>query len=73
MEIWYNVFEATFWLSIASMTFAGCAMCVRYGFRSKCDRVKLCCGLLEIHREVELEGGNGVVDEKDDDEEEKKK
>lgn len=70
MEIWYNVFEATFWLSIASMTFAGCAMCVRYGFRSKCDRVKLCCGLLEIHREVELEGG---ADEKDDDEEEKKK
>ena len=71
--MWYNVFEATVWLSIASMTFAGCAMCVRYGFRSKCDRVKLCCGLLEIHREVELEGGAVAEGKDDDDEEEKKK
>ena len=28
---------------------------LRYAFKSKCDRVNLCCGFVNIHREVEQE------------------
>lgn len=28
---------------------------LRYAFKSKCDRVNLCCGFINIHREVEQE------------------
>ena len=31
------------------------ALLVRYAFKSKCDQVNLCWGLLEIHRKIENE------------------
>ena len=31
------------------------ALLVRYAFKSKCDQVNLCWGLLNIHRKIENE------------------
>jgi hypothetical protein len=30
-------------------------VCIRYAFKSKCNEVNLCCGLLNIKRDVESE------------------
>lgn len=40
---------------IATMGFGFLAILVRYGFKSKCTDVKLCCGLLNIKRDIESE------------------
>ena len=55
---WYNTFDAVFWTGFSTMTFGFLAVLLRYGFMSKCDNVNLCCGLLTIHRAVELEQPN---------------
>lgn len=39
----------------------------KYGFRSKCDNIELCYGLIKVHRRVELESSD------DDNQEEKRK
>ena len=30
-------------------------LCVRYAFKSKCEDVSLCCGLIKIHRDTNAE------------------
>lgn len=52
---WYQEFNGTFWITISTLLTGSVALCVRYSLKSKCDLVKLCCGLVEIHRNVELE------------------
>ena len=51
----YNTFDAVFWTGIATMSFGFFAVVLKACLSSKCDRVNLCCGLINIHRAVELE------------------
>ena len=54
--MWYNEFNSVFFLSMATIISGLLALCIKYGFASKCDDIALCCGLIRIHRRVELEG-----------------
>ncbi len=47
--------DTTLIYGIATMGFGFLAIVVRYGFKSKCSDVKLCCGLISIKRDTELE------------------
>lgn len=40
---------------LATMGFGFLAILVRYGFKSKCSDVGLCCGLLTIKRDIQGE------------------
>jgi len=51
----YNTFDAVFWTGIATMSFAFFGVVIKAMLSSKCDNVNLCCGLIHIHRNVELE------------------
>ena len=61
--MWYATFNDVFWLSITPMVLGAGALCVRYAYRSKCSNVRVCCGLLEIERDVEQEA---ELDNKED-------
>lgn len=61
--MWYATFNDVFWLSITPMVLGAGALCVRYAYRSKCSNVRVCCGLLEIQRDVEQEA---ELDNKED-------
>jgi hypothetical protein len=37
---------------LATMGFGFLAVLVRYGFKSKCSDVSICCGLLSIKRDI---------------------
>ena len=47
-------FNATFFLSLATMIFGFFAGALGYALKSKCSSIK-CCGCIEIIRDVELE------------------
>jgi len=55
---WYDTFDSVFWITLAGIITASVGLCVRYSLKSKCDLVKICCGLIEIHRNVELESND---------------
>ena len=46
--------DSFFWLSLVTLIFSGIAVCVRYGYRSKCKNIKL-CGCINIDRDIETE------------------
>ena len=53
---WFETFNDIFFISIGTTVFVPIVvMLIKYGFKSKCDNVNLCCGLIKIHRAVELE------------------
>jgi len=52
---WIEIYNGTFFITIATLLTGSLALCVKYCLKSKCDRVEICCGLVRIHREVELE------------------
>jgi hypothetical protein len=47
--------DAVFWTGIATMTFAFLGLIIKSCLTSKCDNVNICCGMIQIHRAVELE------------------
>ena len=49
----YTEFNATFWLSMATLVFGFGGVLVNGMFKSKCKKCKLCC--VEIERDVEME------------------
>lgn len=55
---WYDTFDSVFWITMATIVAGSIGLCVRYSLKSKCDLVKICCGLIEIHRNVELESND---------------
>ena len=55
MADWTETYNDIFFISIGTTLFLFLGTLVKYGFRSKCDSVKMCCGLIEVHRKVELE------------------
>ena len=66
MGDWTESYNDVFFISIGTTIFLFLGTLVKYGFRSKCDNIELCYGLIKIHRRVELESSD------DDNQEEKK-
>jgi len=52
---WIEIFNGTFWITIATLLTGSLALCIKYCLKSKCDTVSICCGMVNIHRNVELE------------------
>lgn len=52
---WINTFNDVFFITIATLTFSFFGIVIKAMLASKCDRVNLCCSLIDIHRRVELE------------------
>ena len=48
-------FGSTFVLSISTLLITATAGCMAYALRSKCTSVRLCCGFVEIQRDVQAE------------------
>ena len=55
MGEWFDTFDGIFFLTIGSLVCAGFTLVIRYCLKSKCDTIKLCFGLIMVHRNVELE------------------
>lgn len=66
MGDWTETYNDVFFISIGTTIFLFLGTLVKYGFRSKCDNIELCYGLIKVHRRVELESSD------DDNQEEKK-
>jgi hypothetical protein len=54
-EEWINTYDAVFFVTISTLLFGCFGIVIKYCLKSKCDNIKLCCGLIQIHRNVELE------------------
>ena len=52
---WITVYNDVFFISIATLTFSFLGVVIKSMLASKCDNVNICCGLVKIHRAVELE------------------
>jgi hypothetical protein len=55
MGDWIDTFDAVFWITISTLVCGSFGLVVRYCLKSKCDDVRLCCGLIAIHRDVKAE------------------
>jgi len=66
-----NIFDDTFWLTLAGIIVGVFGVLIRYCFLSKCDNISFCCGILKVHRAVELELPN-VEDNRLEDQNEEK-
>ena len=54
-EQWTNIYDAVFFVTISTLLFGCFGLSIKYLLKSKCDNVILCCGLIKVHRNVELE------------------
>jgi hypothetical protein len=52
---WYLEFNSTFWITLATIITGSIGLSIKYCLKSKCGEIKLCYGLVEINRNVELE------------------
>ena len=50
-----QIFNSVFWLSISTMFLTSFSVLLKYCLKSKCDKIDLCCGLIKVHRAVEIE------------------
>lgn len=65
--------DAAFWVSIATLIVASYRFSLTQAYKSKCSNFKMCCGLINIERNVQVEAQidektlevNGVVQEED--------
>jgi len=53
--MWYDTFDSAFWITIITILTGCIGLCIKYCLKSKCDNVKCCFGLVEIHRDTEAE------------------
>ena len=59
---WYSEFDSVFWISLTTLLIGAFGLSVKHCLKSKCDQINLCCGLLNIHRRVDLEA---AIEEKE--------
>lgn len=52
---WTQEFNAVFFLTLCTLACGSLGLAMRLCMRSKCEDLNLCCGLLSVHRNVELE------------------
>jgi hypothetical protein len=55
MSDWIDTFDAVFWITISTLVCGSFGLVVRYCLKSKCDNINICCGLVNVHRDVKLE------------------
>ena len=48
--------DSVFYLSVATLIVGVCGLSIRYCYRSKCEDMSCCWGLLKIHRNTSQEG-----------------
>ena len=58
MGDWTETYNDVFFISIGTTIFIFLGTLVKYGFRSKCDNIEVCYGLIKVHRRVELESSD---------------
>lgn len=58
-----EIFDDTFWLTLAGIVVGVIGVLIRYCFLSKCDNVSICCDLIKVHRAVDLELPNVEEDD----------
>ena len=61
---WYETFNDVFWISVATLSFSFLGVVIKGMLASKCDNVNICCGLIKIHRVVELENQTNLNEER---------
>ncbi len=47
--------DAAFWVSISTLVIGAYRFSISQAYKSKCSQVKMCFGLLDIKRNVEIE------------------
>jgi hypothetical protein len=52
---WIETYNDVFFITIGTLTFSFLGVVIKSMLASKCDRVNLCWGFINIHREVALE------------------
>jgi len=55
MGIWFETFDSVFWITLATILTGSIGLSIKYCLKSKCGHINICCGCLEINRNVELE------------------
>ena len=55
MTEWIDTFDAVFWITISTLVCGSFGLVIRYCLKSKCDNISICCGLINIHRDVKAE------------------
>lgn len=55
MASWIQTYDANFFIAIATVVSASFALCLKYAFKSKCENMSICFGLLSIKRNVAIE------------------
>ena len=65
-----NTFDAVFFLTLSTAILAFLGLAIKSCFKSKCNSVSLCCGLINVQRDVNAENQieefnveNGVIDD----------
>jgi hypothetical protein len=52
---WTSTFDGVFFISLATLLTGSFGLMVKYCLRAKCEHISICCGLVTIHRRVDLE------------------
>lgn len=60
--MWYLTFDSTFFVTIVTILTGSFALMLKYCLKSKCDKISCCCGLIKIHRIVEIEENNNDIE-----------
>ena len=52
MSEWMNTFDSAFWLTMGGMIIGLVGMVLRSCYQSKCEDVRLCFGMVTVHRNI---------------------
>ena len=50
-----QIFNSTFFLSLSTIIVGSFAVLLKYCLRSRCEDVNICFGLIQVHRNVQVE------------------
>ena len=53
--MWYDVFDAVFFITVSSMVVGVIGLSIKYCLKSKCEHCNIMYGCIKIDRKVELE------------------
>lgn len=70
--MWFNTFDGVFFITIVTIITGSIGLTLKYCLKSKCDDINCCCGLIKIHRIVQIEINDEIKeDEKNTENDEK--
>ena len=52
---WMDKYDGVFFISLATILVSAIGISLKYCFKSKCEDVNVCCGMVKIKRNVEIE------------------